>query len=150
LDAVKATGDAGLIVVIVDNILNTQTNDAVFNSSLNFLVTVAEDEVGHKYLGAAPDFPKALNHILLHTTSPEVTESALELIRNIAEDADLTLALAKGDLCTTLVKHILGRSDFFVFLRILLGEVFRMRWTSDIKPCLGLRLRHFGTCFIIS
>ena len=51
----------------------------------------------------------ALDHILTHTTSPEVTETALELIRSIAEDPDLTLNLAKTPLCTTLIKHIVGR-----------------------------------------
>lgn len=51
----------------------------------------------------------ALNHVLIHTTSPEVTETALELVRSIAENPDLSLELAKSPLCTTLVKHIAGK-----------------------------------------
>jgi hypothetical protein len=120
-----------MIDVVAQNVLSTQTNDAVFNGSLNFLVTIAEDEMGHEILRKSSLFPKgftaelikhcfgpaqclccvsALNHVLEYTTSPEVTETALELIRSIAEDPDLTLALAKSALCSTLVTHIEGRS----------------------------------------
>ena len=108
-EAVEEAGKVGFVKVIVGNVLSTQTNDAVFNHSLNFLVTLSEDESGHKFLQECKDFPKALNHILVHTTSPEVTETALELVRNIAEDPDLTYELAKSPLCTTMIKHIVGR-----------------------------------------
>jgi hypothetical protein len=108
-EAVEMAGKVGFVDVVVANVLGTQTNDAVFNATLNFLVTVAEDEPGHECLRKCEDFPKALNHILIHTTSPEVTETALELIRSIAEDPELTLQLAKTPLCTTLIKHIVGR-----------------------------------------
>ena len=53
-------------------------------------------------------FP-ALNHVLKHSTSPEVTETALELIRSVSEDAEITLNLAKSDLCSTIIGHIEGR-----------------------------------------
>ena len=57
-EAVSKAGEVGFVDVIVGNILATQTNDAVFNSSLNFLVTVAEEEQGHAFLKACPDFAK--------------------------------------------------------------------------------------------
>ena len=56
LEAVGRAGEAGFVDVVVLNILSTETNDAVFNSSLNFLVTMAEDEAGHKHLRRAERF----------------------------------------------------------------------------------------------
>ena len=108
-DSVVAAGEVGFVDVVVENIIATKTNDAVFNASLNFLVCVAEDEKGHPSLLKCSKFPQALNHILIHTTSPEVIETALELVRSISENADLTLELAKSDLCNTMIKHVSGK-----------------------------------------
>lgn len=61
--------------VIVDNIMSTQTNDAIFNSSLNFLVTVAEDDSGHNYLKDTPNFSEGkakLKHICAHNQSSTI------------------------------------------------------------------------------
>ena len=46
-----------------------------------------------------------------HTTSPEVTETALELLKGVvAEDEALSLAVVAGTpICDTLVGHIVGR-----------------------------------------
>ncbi len=110
--AVRVAGSLGFVAVVARNVLDTQTNDAVFNASLNFLVAVAEadDQAGLEPLRSCADFPTALNHVLVHTTSPEVTETALELVRSVAEDPQITLTLAtKSPLCTTLVNHIVGR-----------------------------------------
>ena len=73
----------------------------------------------------------ALCHILRHTTSPEVTEYALELIQaiceqdtsstssNTAESArkdpqsnnSITFGLAKSNLCLVMMELITGRFD---------------------------------------
>ncbi len=44
--------------MVVQNILSTQTNDAVFNSNLNFLIAIAEDESGpgHRFLKQVVEF----------------------------------------------------------------------------------------------
>ena len=49
--------------------------------------------------------------MLVHTTSPEVTETALELLKAIvAEDEGLSLKMVSGTaICDTLVNHIVGR-----------------------------------------
>ena len=49
--------------------------------------------------------------MLEHTTSPEVTETALELLKGVvAEDEALSLAVVEGTpICDTLVAHIVGR-----------------------------------------
>ena len=49
--------------------------------------------------------------MLEHTTSPEVTETALELLKGVvAEDEALSLAVVAGTpICDTLVGHIVGR-----------------------------------------
>ena len=47
----------------------------------------------------------------MHTTSPEVTETALELLKAVvAEDEGLSLKMVSGtQICDTLVNHIVGR-----------------------------------------
>ncbi len=109
-EAVIAAGKVGFVPVVVNNVLSTRTNDAVFNGSLNFLVAMAEEPegAGLEFLRIVA-FPEAVNHVLQHTTSPEVTETALELIRSVSQDSRLTFDLAKSPICTTLIKHILGR-----------------------------------------
>lgn len=61
-EAVDVAGRTGFVDVVVDNVLGTQTNDAVFNTSLNFLVAVAEDEPGQQFFKKCNDFPKGKHH----------------------------------------------------------------------------------------
>ncbi|TRY64288.1 hypothetical protein TCAL_10250 [Tigriopus californicus] len=141
--SVKRTGEVGFVDVIVENILTTKTNDAVFNASLNFFVVVAEDDRGQEFLRKSSNFANALNHVLIHTTSPEVTETALELVRSIAENPDLSLELAKSPLCSTLVKHIAGkwqtpefhdhRTDACDLLVLILGHDANWLLTEDVQ-----------------
>uniref|UniRef100_A0A0K2UBM5 Rap1 GTPaseGDP dissociation stimulator 1like [Aplysia californica] n=1 Tax=Lepeophtheirus salmonis TaxID=72036 RepID=A0A0K2UBM5_LEPSM len=101
--------EIGFIDTIVQNVLSTTTNDAVFNSSLVFFVCICEGPTVIKIFHDQADITPAITHILNHTTSPEVTEVALELIRFLVVDSDLSLKLAKSGLCTTIVERVLGR-----------------------------------------
>ena len=91
----------------MSNILSTRTNDAIFNASLSFLVALGEVEVDEEEEGQQPgvrmlarvkELPKALSHVLRYTTSPEVLESALELLRLASEDE-------------ILAAHVVGESE---------------------------------------
>ena len=112
-EATERCGELGFVGVVASNVLSTQTNDAVFNATLNLLVAVAEapESAGRRFLSDCPEFPLALNHVIVHTTSPEVTETALELLKAVvAEDEDLSLKMVSGtQICDTLVNHIVGR-----------------------------------------
>ena len=51
----------------------------------------------------------ALNHILVNTTSPDVTETSMELIRSIVEFEDLTLDMVKEGVMCTFLDKIAGK-----------------------------------------
>jgi len=48
-------------------------------------------------------------HALTHSTSPEVAERVLELIRSASEDEDLMVTMAESELLPTLMDRIIGR-----------------------------------------
>ena len=111
----------------------TKTNDAVFNNCLSFLNCLADEESSYPFLLKSELLPTALCHILRHTTSPEVTEYALELIQAICEQDNhkqpsktnkdestqsvvgphlnnsITFGLAKSSLCSVIMELITGR-----------------------------------------
>lgn len=126
--SVKRLGEIGFVEIVIRNILSSMNNDAIFNNGLNLLTMLAEDGDGVPFLQKTSNLPEgkdlfglmysvvtlfnsipAFNHVLINSTSPEVTETALDLMRSVAELPEMTLALAKGELCSTLVKHIVSR-----------------------------------------
>eukprot|EP00096_Caligus_rogercresseyi_P012620 TRINITY_DN5344_c0_g3_i1.p1 TRINITY_DN5344_c0_g3~~TRINITY_DN5344_c0_g3_i1.p1 ORF type:complete len:654 (-),score=270.05 TRINITY_DN5344_c0_g3_i1:1411-3372(-) len=108
-DFVERAADIGLLEIIAQNVLSTSTNDAVFNSSLALFVCICEGPTGIKIFHDKTDITPALTHILTHTTSPEVTEVALELLRYLVVDPDISLKLAKSGLCRAIMERVLGR-----------------------------------------
>ena len=114
---------------MAETITLTKTNDAVFNNCLSFLNCLADEESSYPYLLKSELLPTALCHILRHTTSPEVTEYALELIQAICEqdttaaktvtagkenstppiNDSITFGLAKSSLCIVMMELITGR-----------------------------------------
>ena len=121
----------GFIEVVAETITLTKTNDAVFNNCLSFLNCLADEESSYPFLLKSELLPTALCHILRHTTSPEVTEYALELIQAICEQDNhanpsntknnstrnvetqynnsITFGLAKSSLCSVMMELITGR-----------------------------------------
>ena len=124
-------GELGFIEVVAETITLTKTNDAVFNNCLSFLNCLADEESSYPFLVKSELLPTALCHILKHTTSPEVTEYALELIQAICEQDNqsntggssnatenkkndnsqnsITFGLAKSSLCSVMIELITGR-----------------------------------------
>ena len=116
---------------MAETITLTKTNDAVFNNCLSFLNCLADEESSYPFLLKSELLPTALCHILRHTTSPEVTEYALELIQAICEqdnhtptsktqskeenvvdphlNKSITFGLAKSSLCSVMMELITGR-----------------------------------------
>ena len=127
------TGELGFIEVVAETITLTKTNDAVFNNCLSFLNCLADEDSSYPFLLKSELLPTALCHILRHTTSPEVTEYALELIQAICEQDNhtttsksskeenirnvvdphlnnsITFGLAKSSLCAVMMELITGR-----------------------------------------
>lgn len=108
----------------------------MFNNCLSFLNCLADEESSYPFLLKSELLPTALCHILRHTTSPEVTEYALELIQAICEQDNqtttskttkeeskkknvvvvdpllnnsITFGLAKSSLCSVMMELITGR-----------------------------------------
>ena len=130
-------GKLGFIEVVAETITLTKTNDAVFNNCLSFLNCLADEESSYPFLLKSELLPTALCHILKHTTSPEVTEYALELIQAICEQDNqsnkpsqtgntasstqstrntdpqtnnsIMFSLAKSSLCSVMMELITGR-----------------------------------------
>ena len=125
-------GQLGFIEVVAETITLTKTNDAVFNNCLSFLNCLADEESSYPFLLKSELLPTALCHILKHTTSPEVTEYALELIQAICEQDNqsnkpshatstsarnsdpqmnnsIMFSLAKSNLCSVMMELITGR-----------------------------------------
>ena len=118
---------------MAETITLTKTNDAVFNNCLSFLNCLADEESSYPFLLKSELLPTALCHILRHTTSPEVTEYALELIQAICEQDNqsnkpsqtgnnastrttdpqmnnsIMFSLAKSSLCSVMMELITGR-----------------------------------------
>ena len=131
------SGKLGFIEVVAETITLTKTNDAVFNNCLSFLNCLADEESSYPFLLKSELLPTALCHILKHTTSPEVTEYALELIQAICEQDNqsnkpsqpgkaastsqstrnsdpqknnsIMFSLAKSSLCSVMMDLITGR-----------------------------------------
>ena len=116
--------------MVAETITLTKTNDAVFNNCLSFLNCLADEDSSYPFLVKSELLPTALCHILRHTTSPEVTEYALELIQAICEQdnhgntnnsgsttdstrndsqTSITFGLAKSSLCSVMIDLITGR-----------------------------------------
>ena len=123
-------GKLGFIDVVAETITLTQTNDAVFNNCLSFLNCLADEQASYPFLAQSELLPTALCHILRHTTSPEVTDYALELIQTVCEQDNqlnvpggntsvnqevptdgnsITLGLAKSSLCSVMIELITKR-----------------------------------------
>ena len=104
----------------------------MFNNCLSFLNCLADEESSYPFLVKSELLPTALCHIFRHTTSPEVTEYALELIQAICEQDNhsnngdqiltggarsdsvatknsITFGLAKSSLCAVMIELITGR-----------------------------------------
>lgn len=108
-DAVKAIGQLGFIGVICETVVSTKTNDAVFNNCLLFMNCLIDEPESHEFFGAeAPAVTSALCHVIEHSTSPEVTESALELMQGMTNSSEqLVLALAQNpQLCSLIMSRI--------------------------------------------
>jgi len=124
-DAVRAVGEMGFIGVISDTVISTKTNDAVFNNCLLFLNCLIDEQESHQFFAKESHaVTTALCHVIEHSTSPEVTESALELIQGMTNSSSdgggetssspdqqpLVLSLAKNpNLCKLLMDRIEDR-----------------------------------------
>ena len=104
----------GFIGVICETIVSTKTNDAVFNNCLLFLNCLIDEPDSHPYFAEeSAAVTDALCHVIDHSTSPEVTEAALELMQgmtNSSSEQQLVLALAKSPhLCNLIMARIEAR-----------------------------------------
>ena len=82
--------------ICIKNILQTKTNDAVFNSSILFIHAMVECESGIEHLVRCSKFPESVCHILTHTTSPEVCSTLFDMLKTCSESPAMVLHLAKG------------------------------------------------------
>jgi hypothetical protein len=123
--AVESVAKFRCVEAVLENILNTKTNDAVFNASILFIHAMAECESGIEHLVRCARFPEAICHILAHTTSPEVTSTMFDLLKTCSESPALVLHLAKGGLFNHLVTHMNDRlsSDAFQELRVTACDI---------------------------
>jgi len=111
---------------IIKNILNTKTNDAVFNSSILFIHAMVECETGVQHLSRCAKFPEAIWHVLENTTSPEVCSTLFDMLKTCSEAPALVLHLSKGGLFEYMVTHMNRKlqSDAFRQLRVTSCDIF--------------------------
>ena len=105
---------------VLKNILNTKTNDAVFNSSILFIHAMVECETGVEHLSRCPKFPEAIWHVLENTTSPEVCSTLFDMLKTCSEAPALVLHFSKGGLFEYMVTHMNRKlqTDAFRQLRV--------------------------------
>ena len=133
-EAVEAVARYNCADSVLTNILQTRTNDAVFNSSILFLEAMANSEMGVEHLSRCSKLPPALIHVLDNTTSPEVCSTLLELLRICAEAPALVLHLAKGGLMEYLVTHMNGKLNSEAFrgqLRVTSCDILVILLAND-------------------
>ena len=132
-EAVEAVARYNCADSVLINVLETKTNDAVFNSSILFLHSMAECEMGVENLSRCPKLPLALIHILDHTTSPEVCSTLLDLLRTCSEAPALVLHFSKGGLFEYLVTHMNDKlnSDAFRQLRVTSCDILVILLSHD-------------------
>jgi hypothetical protein len=105
---------------VLNNILSTKTNDAVFNSSILLIHSMVECETGVEHLSRCPQLPLAIRHVLEHTTSPEVCSTLFDMLKTCSEAPALVLQFSKGGLFAYMVTHMKRKiqSDAFRALRV--------------------------------
>lgn len=118
--AVETLSKFKCVESVLDNILSTKTNDAVFNSSILFIHAMVECETGVEHLSRCPRFPQAIVHVLEYTTSPEVCSTLFDMLKTCSEAPALVLQFSKGGLFEYMVTHMNRKlqSDAFRQLRV--------------------------------
>ena len=87
----------------------------MFNNCLLFLNCLIDEPDSHPYFAHGSEaVTAALVHVIEHSTSPEVTESALELMQGMTNSSEqLVLALAKSPhLCKLVMSRIEDRCEY--------------------------------------
>ena len=131
--AVEAVARYHCADTVLTNILETRTNDAVFNSSILFLHSMVECEMGVEHLSRCPMLPQALIHVLDYTTSPEVCSTLFEFLRTCSEAPAIVLHLAKGGLLEYLLTHMNDKlnSEAFRQLRVTSCDILVILLAHD-------------------
>lgn len=118
---------------VIDNILNTKTNDAVFNSSILLIHAMVECDIGGEHLSRCSALTQAIIHVLENTTSPEVCSTLFDMLKTCSETPSLVVQFSKSGLFEYMVTHMNRKlqSDAFRQLRVVSCDILTTLLSHD-------------------